>query len=173
MEILNVCLWLLGAEVVLFGISWLCLLLERKIPIRKFDERQQDARAKAYRFGFWVGMLYFLALWFLLLFPTTKELLLEHIANAVAGGIFLQVLAGHFYMFLTGSDMPFSQKPTLIFVVYYALGLMWIFSAYNRYREQAWLGTYTIPWLDLMLATVWLTLGVLHFINWLKGYCDE
>lgn len=170
MDLVKVCLIIFGAVVALFGITWLCLLLERKIPVRKFDERQQASRAKAYRFGGWVGIVYYFALWVML----EKGMLQELVAEAVFGGILLQALAGYFYMFLTGSELPFSQKPTLMFALYFALGLGQLcLACRNVSIEQAWLGTCTIPWYTLMASVAWLSMGVVHFFSWLKEYCDE
>ena len=169
MDLIKVYLWMIGAVAVLFGIGWLVHFLDRKITVKKFDERQQIGRDKGYRFAFWVGMLYFLALFCLLSFGCLKDYVLE----AVMGGLLLQAISCHIYMFFTDSELPFSKKPTLIFAVYFALGFGYLYLAYDEVRIQQFLGITAIPWVKLMLAVTWLTLGLLYFLTWLKGLADE
>ena len=169
MDLLKVCLFMFGAVAVLFGVGWLWQFLDRKITSKQFDERQQLARGKGYRFGFWVGLVYFLLLFCLLSFGFLKE----YVVEAVMGGLLVQAISCHIYMFFTDSELPFSKKPTLIFAAYYALGFAYLYLAYNEVRIQQFFGIQTIPWMKLMLAVTWLTLGLLYFLSWLKGKTDE
>lgn len=167
MEVLWIWFGLLGAVTVLAAGCALCVWLERKLPVKRFDERQQEARGKGYRFGFWVSITYYLIL---LVAVESADIGAKEIAVWVFAGVMLQFLATEIYALMTGAMLPFAQKSTVfLFALYLLMGVMWLCMAFSSVeKEQALFGQYSIPWSKLIFSVMFFSFGVMYLIDWVK-----
>ena len=169
MNVVLIWLGLLAAVMVLLGVCALCLWLERKLPIKKYDERQQEARNKSYRFGFWIGVVYYFVLWIFLASEDTGS---WDVASCVLAGFLLQLVAAQIYMLLTGSALPFSQKPIAVAVLclsFMVNGITYLCRSIDTVKmEQAFFGRYSVPWTSLIISVAMLTLGILYFVEFIR-----
>lgn len=167
MEVLWVWFGLLGGVAVLAAGCAFCVWLERKIPVKRYDERQREARGKGYRFGFWVGMAYYCILWII---SECVDIDSKGVGVWILAGVFLQLLAAEIYTMITGAMLPFAQKPRVhVFVINFILGVMWLLNAFSTIEQQQVLfGQYSIPWPELILSVTFFSWGVIYLIDWLK-----
>lgn len=172
MKLFLIWLSLVAVVVALAGICWLCLFLERKFPSKQYDERQLQARYKGYRFGFWVGIVYYFVAWVL---TDILGKLADYSTELIFVGLMVQLLAGVIYMMLTGANLPLSQKPTpYLFALFFAVSGFSVINAYRSIRCEIGLyGEYQIPWKELVISVVWFALGVVYLISWLTRDRDE
>jgi len=109
MSILKIALSLLA---VLAGIVLLCLgviYLEKKMPVKNFDERQKQAHGRAYRISYWVGLVYYLIAMLVCVNQVGKEKTIEPYLLFLFG-IMLQLTVDATYRMMTNCDLPLYQK---------------------------------------------------------------
>lgn len=170
LKVFLVWLMMLGGVGVLAGVCWLWLFIDRKRPSKHYDERQKTAQGKAYGIGFWLGIIYYLVVYGLL----EKEIWLEYASALVLGGLGIQLLSTAICLQMTGSGLPFTKKPNMVFAMYLLLGILWMYTTVNSvYMERVLTGTFTMPWSRLIISVMFFSLGVVHLMIWLKDLFDE
>lgn len=173
MNVFLIWLGLMGVVGLLAAGCALCVWLERKLPVKRFDERQQEARGKGYRFGFWVGVAYYLILWAVWGFSDTVP---DDIFVWILAGVLLQLMACQVYTLVTGAMLPFAQKPTIFScIIYFVLGISWLLNGVSSGAyQQAQDSSGVIPWEELIFSVTFFSMGVIYFIDWLKRRrCDD
>lgn len=156
---------LVAAALVFLG-SWVCLFLEGIFPGKGFDERQMQAHAKAYQHAFMLGIVYYFVVW-LVIDQTDPDI--ETVKLLMLMGILLQAEASFAYMLLTDAVLPFSEKPTMMFLLFFLMSAIWLRDAFRSVSiEQQMFDTTDIPWGQLLLSVSWLFLGVIYLVSWLK-----
>lgn len=170
MTILKMLFILLG---ILLGIVLLCLgviYLERKVPVKQYDERQLHARARAHRLSFWVGFAYYLAVVILLIRQVEGAKTVEPFLLVFAG-LILQALVLHTYSILSDAALPLSEKPWYPIASFTFVGsvqLIRFFSELGRGLPSL-TGRGAADWVFLLCGISFLYLSLLHLIQWLRG----
>lgn len=161
---------ILGAVLTIFGVFIVLLLTclfadayEKRCPSESYDERQQVTRGKAYRFAFWLGLIYNLLVVTLGAFDGTAH----ELYFLVMVGLMLQVMAFHICCLIGHAVLPLSQKPVFTIVTDFMvgvcdLGLLW--------GSGATLGTKiseigNLDWLQLICGICFILLGIMHLIQ--------
>lgn len=167
MNVFLIWLGLMGVVGLLAAGCALCVWLERKVPVKRFDERQQEARGKGYRFGFWVGIAYNIILW---IAAESADIGARDMGIWALAGVFLTLLSSEMYMMMTGAMLPFAQKfPVFLTVGYLATGAVWLHNAISDVsKQQALFGQHSIPWMELIISIAFFSMGLLYFIDWMK-----
>lgn len=170
MTVLQILFIMLG---ILLGIVLLCLgviYLEKRIPVKQYDERQLSARARAHRLSFWVGYAYFLAVVIILMGQIDGEKKVEPFLLVFAG-LILQALVLHTYSILSDAALPLSERPLYPITCFTFVGCLQLTQFCNQLRWgiPGLTGRGAADWVFLMTGISFLYLSVLHLIQWLRG----
>ena len=142
----------------------------RNLSTEKYDERQQIDRGNAYRFSFYVGMVYYMLLLIYFIFHTGKsEWILEPFVLLMIG-ILLQLQSFHIYCVMTHSALPLGEKPLSTIIGYTFLGGMYLVQYFDQYipEDAAGLtGAESYNLFRLLIVLAFFSLAVLHLIAWL------
>lgn len=154
-------LLLLGviAALVLICLAFICF--EKKHPDRKFDERQQASRGRAYHFSWVLSWCYGVALMLLFILQRGQEPTVEPYLLVLLG-IMFQVMAFDCYCLFTDSAVPPSQKPVSFIISGISIGVMDLANAVLL--GDSWdlplTGEKSIGWVWLMCAVAFLFRGI-------------
>jgi len=170
MTILKMLFILLG---ILLGIVLLCLgviYLERKVPVKQYDERQLHARARAHRLSFWVGFAYYLAVVILLMRQVEGAKTVEPFLLVFAG-LILQALVLHTYSILSDAALPLSEKPWYPIACFAFVGCLQLTEAVRDFRcgIPGLTGLEAADWVFLLCGISFLYLSLLHLLQWLRS----
>ncbi len=136
----------------------------------RYDERQKIARNKGYRLTFWLGFLYYGCVAICLIFQVEGEKTIEPYLLLFFGMMF-QALVLHIYGLLTGSALPFAEKPGWMVFSYLFIGLTRVMSLrmwHKRGLEISLTGQGTTIWTDLIMAVISFVLALLYLISAFK-----
>ncbi len=166
MIILYGILAMLAVVAAICGICFVMIWWERRHPSKNYDERQQLARGKAYRVGFYVSAVwYMIALLYILFDGDTDGMIL-----IIFMGFWTQALAFHIYCLLTHAALPWSQKPVSTIVSYgilsgfYAINIWAAQGIDSRWTDKPPVNTF----LQLSLAVGFGALATMHLIQYLR-----
>ena len=170
MSVLQTIFLVLG---ILLGIVLLCLgviYLEKKLPVKQYDERQLSARARAHRLSFWVGYAYFLTVVLILIRQVDGEKTVEPFLLVFAG-LILQALVLHTYSILSDAALPLSEKPLYPIICFTFMGCLHLTQFNNLLRRgvPGLSGRGASDWVFLMTGISFLYLSLLHLIQWLRS----
>lgn len=149
----------------LLGIFLLCLAavwLEKHLPGKSHDERQEQSQGRAYRLSFGIGLVYYGFVTALLMAQQKLGLTIEPYL-LVFGGILLQVVVYRIYCMITQSFMRIFQKPAgailfdLIMGIV-AIGCYRISAKHNLLEEMGYPASY--EWIFLVLGVMFMFFAV-------------
>lgn len=166
MTIFSAVLRMLGVAAVLLVLCFGIIQMEKDEKNEKFDERQQAARGKGYRFCFWVGAVYFTGVMVYLMNCMERGPVMEGYL-LVFFGILLEALALHFYCIVTHSDLPFAQKRKGAVTAYLFCGavqLLNLSSFAKRYEGLPLTGKGSAKWIYLAAAVTFFLLAASHLV---------
>ena len=139
----------------------------RNFPSEKYDERQQIDRGNAYRFSWWVGMVYYFCLMTYFVFHTGKsECLLEPFLLIMIG-IMIQLQSFHIYCLMTHSALPLGDKPMPTIISYFLLGGLYLVQYFYQYIPEdvvGLTGAGSMNLLRLLISLDFFSLAVMHLI---------
>lgn len=169
MSILKIALSLLA---VLAGIVLLCLgviYLEKKMPVKNFDERQKQAHGRAYRISYWVGLVYYLIAMLVCVNQLGKEKTIEPYLLFLFG-IMLQLTVDATYRMMTNCDLPLYQKRGWSMIGFLICGILDIayFFVSQNLAPLSFVGYGTMPWIFLISGVYFLYLSGLHCIQYFR-----
>lgn len=166
MTILGAVLRILGVAAVLLVLCFGIIQWEKGEENERYDERQQTARGKGYRFCFWVGIVYFTGVMVYLMNCMEREPAIEGYL-LVDFGILLEALAFHFYCIVTHSDLPFAQKRKGTVTAYLGCGAVQFLNLSNaarRYGGWPLTGKGSVKWAYLAVAVTFFLLAASHLV---------
>ncbi len=175
MTILQAVFLLVGIAFALFLLCLAVLWWEKNWRSDRYDERQQISRNKSYRLAFWLGFLYYGSAAVYLISQVEGEKKIEPYL-LLFFGIMFQALVTHIYGLLTGSALPFSQKPGWMVLCYLFMGFTRVMSLrmwHNRGLTISLTGQGTILWVDLLIAVISFVLAALYLISALRKEKEE
>ena len=151
--------------VAVIGITAAVSLLEKKFPVKEFDERQQLIQGRGYRLAFYAGLAYFMpvTIWQMFLAEAGKPYL--DIYFILFLGLWLEVLLFETYCLWHGAALPLSDKPT------WAIGTSLFFAGYYLLKYIGYgreLNRNGLKMLPLMMGIGFVYLAVLHLIAYLR-----
>ena len=157
------------AVVALVAIAcWAAVYAGRNFTSKKYDERQQIDRGNAYRFSFYVGTFYYLALLGYFIFHTGKsEWVLEPFVLVMIG-ILLQLQSFHIYCVMTHSALPLGEKPLPTIIGYLGLGAMYLAQYFLQYFPEdvvGFTGASSHNLVRLLISLDFFSLAGLHLIS--------
>lgn len=116
---------LLTITVAAIAVTGLCVLLmwfAKKLPIKGFDERQQQARGKAANWALWTGFFYFWAIAFLgILLPEEMK---EYWPILILVGLSLETLVYYVYCVVNDAHIPLLESPRQRIFWFYLCGVI-------------------------------------------------
>ena len=143
----------------------------RNLSSEKYDERQQIDRGHAYRFSWWVGMVYYFGLAVYFIFHTGEgEWPLEPFLLLFIG-ILIQLQSFHIYCIMTHSALPLGEKPVGTIVSYFLLGSMYLAQYFLQYipEDTPYLfGARSMNLFRLLIALDFFSLAIQHLIAHLR-----
>ena len=143
----------------------------RNFASKKFDERQQIDRGHAYRFSWWVGMVYYFGLAVYFIFHAGKQGWILEPYLLLFIGILIQLQSFHIYCIMTHSSLPLSEKPIGSITGYFLLGGLYLAQYYLQYipEDTPYLtGAQSMNLLRLLGALDFFALAVMHLIAHLR-----
>ena len=158
----------------LMGLCAAVIRLEKKHPSKDYDERQKQARGNAYRFSFWLGLLYYFGMYIAALWYFPTELRPGNVAAVIFLGTDLQAISFHIYCLFTHSALPLSEKPLVpiwSYTVLAAFNLLEI--VVDGVKEFSVLEPGVNSLSRLMTGFFFLVLAVLHLIQYLQNRKEE
>lgn len=152
----------------------LAVYVGRNFHSEKYDERQQIDRGNAYRFSWWVGMVYYFGLLTYFVFHTGKgEWLLEPFLLVMIG-IMIQLQSFHMYCLMTHSALPLGEKPMPTVISYCLLGGLYLVQYIYQYIPKdvasaaGLVGAGSMNLLRLLISLDFFSLAVMHLIAALR-----
>lgn len=137
--------------------------IERKFPGKEYDERQNQARGRAYRLGFIFGTAYYLSVLFWMLFDQGWSAVAEP-QTLIFVGLLVQVMVMHIYCILTDAALPMSEKPGVAVICYGFLGIGQLLT-YDYGAAFSLIGSER-----LLSGIAFLSLAVMHGISLLRKH---
>lgn len=175
---------LIGAALALICLSALVIWLERKIPSKRYDERQKEVRGKAYKWAYVVGLLYYGAL--ILAIGLLPNGLSMNMDFAICIGLLLQVFVCEVYCSIRGAFFPFRRSPKANIIIGYILGAVFLYEGAMTVRslgitlEENYLevikfrdvrldaiGADVLAWLQMIVAVMFLVLATVQLIRYM------
>ncbi len=168
MTVLQAVFLLLGICAALALICIAALWWEKNWLSDRYDERQKISRYKSYRLAFWLGFLYYLVATGIMLFQVEGKKTIEPYL-LLFFGIMFQALVLHIYGLLTGSALPFGEKPGWTAFSYLFIGSLQILNLWNWGKQfpvpgMPLTGQGSSKWVFLILAVESFVLALLYFI---------
>ncbi|MBQ2700828.1 MAG: hypothetical protein IJF65_06680 [Clostridia bacterium] len=175
---------LIGAALALICLSALVIWLERRIPSKRYDERQKEAQGKGYKWAFWVGMVYFATL------TLANALLPDGVPMdmnfAICIGLLLQAFIFAVYCNYKGAYFPLRCSPKANIILDYILGVIFLCEGAMTVRslgitlEENYLevikfrdvrldaiGADVLAWLQMIVAVMFLVLATVQLIRYM------
>lgn len=140
----------------------------RNFASKKYDERQQIDRGNAYRFSFYVGTFYYLALLLYFIFHTGKSEWVVEPFVLIMIGILLQLQSFHIYCVMTHSALPLGEKPLPTIIGYLGLGAMYLAQYFLQYIPEdvvGLTGAASHNLVPLLISLDFFSFAVLHLIS--------
>ena len=149
----------------------LAVYVGRNFTSEKFDERQQIDRGHAYRFSWWISMVYYFGLAVYFIFRNGKgEWMLEPFLLLFIG-ILIQLQSFHVYCLMTHSALPLGEKPVPTIISNLLLGGIYLAQYYFQYipEDTPYLsGATSMNIFRLLIALDFFSLAVMHLIAYLR-----
>lgn len=149
----------------------LAVYVGRNFSSEKYDERQQIDRGHAYRFSWWVGMVYYFGLAVYFVFHTGKQGWILEPYLLLFIGILIQLQSFHIYCIMTHSSLPLGEKPIGSITGYFLLGGLYLAQYYLQYipEDTPYLtGVKSMNLFRLLIALDFFALAVMHLIAHLR-----
>lgn len=165
----------------LAGIVLLCLAtiwLEKKFPIKRFDEMQTLSRLRGYRAAFWFGLLYYLVTIPILIGQVDGEKIIEPYL-LVTIGFLMQMMILYTYCLLTHSNLPLGDNPLVAIGSYAFIGLTQLLIFRNGLDDYQFLGVpfaltlvgrSSILWFHLVFAICFFYIALLNVIQLIRSW---
>ncbi len=170
MSILAGFLLVCGLTLLLLGICWVVLRLQKRFPSKKYDERQMAARGKAFQFAFWVGALYDLVIVAILTYTygSASEIAAPYLLFFV--GYYLRALAAQFYCLLTHSALPLSNNPWASCIGLFCCALIWAAMLLTRRGSHnlTLTGEGSILWVYILAVAAFLAMALMQLAALLR-----
>lgn len=139
----------------------------RNFTSKKYDERQQLDRGNAYRFSWWVGMVYYFGLLTYFVFHTGKgEWLLEPYLLVMIG-LLIQLQSFHVYCLMTHSALPLGEKPMPAITGYFFLGALYLVQYFQQYIPEDVVGitgAESMNLFRLLISLDFFSMAIMHLI---------
>jgi len=152
---------------VLLAMILLCactIYMERKYPSENYDERQKQARGRAYCLCFWVGIIYYFVVMCVMIFG--RGLSVEPYL-LLFFGFMLQIMVLHIYSVMTHAAVPLSEKPGVAIISYTIVGVLNLLM--NDYSKPfPLMGERSISIVRPVLGILALALAAMHLIQLLR-----
>ena len=149
----------------------LAVYVGRNFPSKKYDERQQIDRGHAYRFSWWISMVYYFGLAVYFIFRNGKgEWMLEPFLLLFIG-ILIQLQSFHIYCLMTHSALPLGEKPFATISGNFMLGILYLVQYYFQYIPEDtpyFSGAKSMNLFRLLIALDFFSLAVMHLIAYLR-----
>lgn len=167
MELWLILLLMAGAVILIFGICALCLWIEKRFPSEKYDERQTVDRCKGYRFAFFVGLFYFIGVFFYIMETDVPS---DVSGSLVLVGLTVMLMAQEFYCVLTNAAIDRWMSPANAMVGYFLFGATQLGLALYRLLAESWRFKNT-TWLYayMFMAVGVIGIGVVHLVQYLRN----
>lgn len=168
MTILHGILLLLLGELILLGICWVLLCWDKnRIRIKEYDERQSIERGNAYKVSFWIGIVYYLAVFTFGAMDGSAE----NLHFLVMLGILIQILVFSFCCLLTNAELPLTRNPIAAMVSYLLLGACDLF--YVFLSDDHTLGSKinelgSVEWIELICGIGLIMMGLMQVVQLLR-----
>lgn len=167
MELWLILLLMAGAVMLVFGICAFCLWVEKRLPVEKFDERQTADRCKGYRFAFFVGLVYYVAVFFYISVTDAPSAVAR---SLIPVGLAVMLMAVEFYCVLTHAAIPIWGSPVKAMAGYFLIGagnlgraLFNLLAESWRYADTTWL------YADLFMGVCILGIGLVYLVQYLRN----
>lgn len=158
-------LLMVGALLLLLGICTIYLRVERSWPKSDFDERQQIARGKGYRFAFWVGFLYYFGVDIYVIFVDTSSAVS---GSLMLAGLMVMVSALEFYCILTHASLSRWQDSKWAGIGFIILGITNIVTSLERILVKSEFYTSLAgSYAKMFTGVCFLTMGLVHLVAFL------
>lgn len=110
------------AATVITGLCVLLMWLEKKIPSKRFDERQQQVRGKAANWALWTGFIYFSAI--ALVSILLPEEMKKYWFAVILVGLALETLVYYVYCVVNDAHIPLLKSPKQRILCFYLFGVI-------------------------------------------------
>ena len=172
MSQLQLALTIIGGLFALTAFAWVCIQLAKKLPSEAYDERQKQARGKAFEICYFVQILYtaFMTYWYGNP-PYGKPGLSLSLEEIIVLGFLIQIFLFHICCLLQGAALPFSQKPwgTIFNYSLSCFTLLFVyFARTRRYSDQPAM-MQGLLWLYLFAGAGALYIIILHLIQFFRN----
>lgn len=179
-------LFVAGIALVLIGVLVLLTWLEKKLPSKQYDERQQTVRGNAHKWAFLTGFCYFVIIAML-------EVILP---DGVQADLFLVIMVGlaleafvlGCYCIFQDAYLPLTQSPKGNIIILYLLGVVQLLNAassVSRMRVSpteeglkvvdfgevilSATGDSAVVWGLLMVAVMSVTLATMELVRYMRN----
>ena len=164
MEFMKLLLLTLGVMLALILLSAAAIFMERKFPSENYDERQKQARGRAYCLSFWVGIIYYFIIMCIMIFG---EIASVEPYLLLFFGFTLQVMVLHIYCVMTHAAVPLSEKPGVAIISYFVMGVLNLLM--NDYSKPFPLvGERSVSSIRPVLGIIALALASMHLIQLMR-----
>lgn len=183
---------LLLVVMIAIAVLAVCAMLawvEKKKTPKQFDERQQIARGKAYKWACVTGLCYFIAIALLdLVLPSGVQ---ADLFLLIMIGITLAVFVCECYCCFHDAYLPLSKSPKANIIMLYALAAMYLLQAVNQvsrlrvsFTEEGLkvvdfgevmlnaTGDSSVVWGFLMVAVMSATIATVELVRYLRSKAE-
>lgn len=162
---LQAALLLLGCIGGLFLLAWFWRYMDNKVPLEDYDERQQFYHGRAFRFAFFVGVVYYVVAACILNVQRRNGADWIEPDLLVFIGVQLMICAFHFYCLLTQSALPFSDKGNGALANYAIMGTICLIRFHwgsDYWDGMPLTGAGSAKWLHLIACITFYALLAMH-----------
>ena len=170
MTVMKALLLMSAFVAVLAGICAGVIWVEKKFPSRHYDERQKQARGNAYRFSFWLGVIYHFVLTIVAIWNRPWDTEPVELYLLLFFGLVFQAIAFHIYCIFTHAALPMSENPKV------AIGSYAVLAAINlvqfvgyRSIELNFGGESSNKWVNLVTGFLFLLLTLIHLFQFIRN----
>lgn len=166
MSVMNAILLMCVFAAVLMGICAVVIWLENKYPGKNYDERQKQARGNAYRFSFWLGLVYHFGLSLAAIWNHSWSSESVDLYLLLYFGLILQAVSFHIYCVFTHAALPMSDNPKASIGCYGLLAVLNLMQFWGYHSiELSFGGESSNKWANLLTGFLFLVLTVLHLLQ--------
>lgn len=166
MNILIAVLIMIGVVLLILGICALCIWFERSFPANDYDERQQIARGKGYRFSCYITLLYYAAV---SIYVATADPSSAVTSSLMMAGLVVMLLALELYCLLNRVGLAKWVNPVSTIVCFFGIGATQLGRAIYRLLFEEELYTTTAgAYANMFWGVSFIVLGTAHLIAYLR-----
>lgn len=170
MMIWGALLILLGLVAVVVLACVLTIHYQKKHPDKRYDERQELSRGKAYGFGLAVGVIYYLIICICCISAGDIQMPTMMLSPILLTGILLALMAVNLYCLMTGALLPIFYNSNFTIFISYALSVMrliMIIIATCRYETGMDVDLVSV-YFDSLMVVLFATTGTFYLLAKLR-----